>query len=122
MSIQARTDRNNNPAAFTTDIAAQAGLRLGTDYVKGDPFDAGAGHVLYTAKLIGNPIDLTIKVIDAIGYYTAHGQQRWNYIGIPPEIWKSLDKRGKTRAVQFHYRREGGVAMQKLFDAILTDK
>ena len=41
-----RTDRNNNPTAFTTSVAAEAGLILGTDYAVGDPFEAGDAHTL----------------------------------------------------------------------------
>lgn len=63
-----RTDRHANPTAFTTDIAKQAGLKEGVDYTTGDVFgDKGQYN---TAKLIGDPVDTTIKVIDKIGFKT----------------------------------------------------
>ncbi len=108
-----RADRNNNPAAITTDIAHQAGLILGTDYMLGDPFPVPSK--LYTARLIGNPIELTIKVIDAIGYYTHLGFPRWAYICMPKFIWDSLSPDQKLDVVGFHYRHEGGDQMQNLF-------
>ena len=61
-----RTDRHNNPAAFTTDIAKQAGLKEGVDYTVGDKFPDSN---LATARLIGDPVAKTIKVIDKINIY-----------------------------------------------------
>jgi hypothetical protein len=108
-----RTDDNRNPAAFTTDIAAQAGLVLGTDYIEGTPFPAPSN--LVTAQLLGDPVDLTIRVIDAIGYYTKSGTQRWIYIAIPRFIWTTLSPTQKRDIVGFHYQHEGGTAMRDLF-------
>ena len=108
-----RTDRNNNPAAFTVDIAKQAGLIEGTDYVAGDPFPAPS--TLVTAKLLGDPVQLTIRVIDAIGYYTKWGQARWEYIAMPKFVWDSLDAPTKKRVIAFHYAHEGGVSLAPLF-------
>lgn len=114
-----RTDRNNNPAAFTTDIAKQAGLIEGTDYEQGESFQAWMGAapptLLYTAKLIGDPVALTIRVINAIGYYTAKGSSRWVYIAIPHTIWAGLTSEQKRDVVGFHYQHEGGVTMRGLF-------
>ena len=109
-----RTDRNNNPCAFTTDIAKEGGLTLGADYEVGESFTAGL-NVYYTAKLIGDPIALTIKVIDTIGFYTHSGNIRWIYIGIPKFLWDSLDKPTKIKVIAFMYGREGGVEMKGLF-------
>lgn len=108
-----RTDRNHNPAAFTTDLAKQAGLIEGTDYVAGDPFPAPSK--LVTAKLLGDPIALTIKVIDAVGYYTKLGAPRWAYIAIPSFVWLALNPAQKERIVAFHYKHEGGTEMSGLF-------
>jgi hypothetical protein len=108
-----RTDDNNNPAAFTTAIAAQAGLILGTDYVAGTPFPASSS--LVTARLLGDPIAITIRVIDAIGYYTGLGNQRWAYIALPKFVWNALTADQKRDVIGFHYQREGGVAMRGLF-------
>jgi hypothetical protein len=111
---EARTDRNNNPAAITTDIAKQGGLVEGTDYVQGDPFTVGP-NTYFTAKLIGDPVQLTIRVIDRIGYYTRLGQQRWSYVGIPQFVWNSLDPPMKKKVIGFHYKNEGGTEMLQLF-------
>ena len=108
-----RTDRNMNPAAFTTDIAKQAGLTEGTDYVPGDPFPAPSP--LVTAKLLGDPIQLTIRVIDAVGYYTKTGLPRWTYIAMPQFVWNALDPPTKKKVIAFHYQHEGGTAMLGLF-------
>lgn len=108
-----RTDANNNPAAFTVDIAKQAGLLLGVDYVAGTPFPAPSK--LVTARLLGNPVETTIRVIDKIGYYTVAGVPRWTYIAIPKFIWDALSRDQKRAVVGFHYKNEGGTAMKGLF-------
>jgi hypothetical protein len=109
-----RTDDNNNPAAFTTDIAKQAGLILGQDYQTGTPFPPPEDH-LFTAHLLGDPVQLTIRVIDAVGYYTQSGSPRWAYISIPKFIWDSLTPPQKRDIVGFHYQHEGGTLMRSLF-------
>lgn len=115
-----RTDANNNPTAFTTDIAAQAGLKLGEDYVQGDPFKEGSA-TLYTAKLLGDPILTTERVISAIGFYAHSGGQRWTYIGLPKFLWDAIDPikglvlPSQRDVIGFMYQREGGVEMRGLF-------
>jgi hypothetical protein len=108
-----RTDQNNNPSAFTTDIAKQAGLVEGEDYVAGTPFPEPSG--LVTAKLLGDPVQITIRVIDAIGFYTRSGARRWAYITIPTFIWKALSHDQKRDVIGFMYQREGGTEMNALF-------
>ena len=108
-----RTDENNNPAAFTTQLAIQAGLVKGTDWEDGTPFPAPSA--LITAKLLGDPIALTIKVIDAVGYETQHGFRRWQYILIPKFIWDALSFEQKRDVIGFHYLNEGGTEMKDLF-------
>ena len=103
-----RTDRNNNPTAFTTDIAKQAGLVLGRDYEVGDPFQTGNGGTLYTAKLIGDPVDQTIKVLDRIGFYTQSGAQRWTHTAIPKDQWNKMSYEQKSQIVKQMYQKEGG--------------
>ena len=114
-----RTDENNNPAAFTTDIAQQAGLHLGVDYEQGAQFAVRMpdGHQVfyYTAKILGDPIAITIRVIDAIGYYTRAGSPRWTYIALPKFVWDSLSADEKRDVIGFHYQHEGGTAMRGLF-------
>ena len=111
-----RTDRNNNPTAFTTALAAQAGLREGVDYEIGDRFRVG-GKTYYTAKLLGDPIVLTERVIDAVGFYTHHGQQRWAYIGIPLFVWESLPKSLRKKTIHWMYHHEGGTELEPLFSS-----
>ena len=108
-----RTDDNRNPAAFTVDIAKQAGLVLGVDYEVGTPFPDGSP--LHTAKLLGDPVQLTIRVIDAIGYTTAAGAARWSYINMPRFVWNALTPPQKRDVVGYHYQHEGGVEMKPLF-------
>lgn len=109
-----RTDRDNNPAAFTTDVARQVGLVQETDYTLGAPFSI-AGRQYFTAKLLGDPVALTIQVIDAVGYYTTHGIPRWSYISMPRFIWDSLTPDQKRDVIGFHYEKEGGEEMRGLF-------
>jgi hypothetical protein len=109
-----RTDTHNNPTAFITDIAKEAGLTAGVDYETGDSFPGEHG-TYYTARLLGNPISLTIRVIDAIGFYNRVGSQRWSYIGMPAAVWLSLSLDFKTAVIGGMYNREGGAAMLSLF-------
>ena len=105
-----RTDRNNNPTAFTTDIARQAGLVEGVDYEKGEAFPDNPN--LFTAKIIGNPIDQTIKVIDKIGFTTQAGGTRWSYTNSIPGAnnseWQNLSKEQKTAVIAQMYQYENG--------------
>jgi hypothetical protein len=109
-----RTDKNNNPTAFTTDIAKEAGLNYPIEYVTGDPFTIN-GHTYYTAKLIGDPIAITIKVIDKVGFYTIVPYQRWIYIAIPFKLWNELTIEQKKYVIGFMYQNEGGTEMRHLF-------
>jgi hypothetical protein len=112
-----RTDDNNNPIACTTDLAKQAGLVLGVDYKIGTPFPPtyGVTSLLSTARFIGDPIAMSIRVIDAVGYYTKNGSQRWDYIAIPQFAWNALSLQVKAQIIAFHYRREGGTKLLPLF-------
>ena len=109
-----RTDDNRNPAAFTVNIAEEARLIVGTDYEVGTPFTAD-GRTYYTAKLLGDPIELTIEVIDEVGYYTKSGGTRWSYIALPKFVWDALTTEQKRDVIGFHYEREEGTAMRNLF-------
>ena len=103
-ATQMRTDRSNNPTAFTTDIARIAGLKEGTDYTKGDSFGGGKYH---TAKLIGDPVQKTIAVIDKIGFYTQGGKQRWTHTAMPQSQWNSLNYNQKKQVIKQMYQKEG---------------
>ena len=109
-----RTDKNSNPTAFTVDVAAEAGLTLGKDYEQGDSFAVGK-VTLYTAKLLGDPIAVTICVIDAISFETRSGQMRWAYIAIPKFTWTALTTWQKRDVIGWMYQREGGYMMRPLF-------
>lgn len=114
-----RTDRNNNPTAMTTDVAKNLGLKLGVDYVQGDPFKSGSG-TLYTAKLIGDPIATTIKGLDQGGFYTASGKPRWSYIAIPQATWNKMSYNQKVATVQKMYKSEGGSQLASAFQNYLA--
>jgi hypothetical protein len=109
-----RTDRNNNPTAMITLIAAEGGLVLNTDYAIGDPFESG-GRTYYTTKLLGDPIALTIRVIDAVGFRTTQDVQRWPYISLPSFDWLRHTTDQKRDLIGYMYFREGGVTMRPLF-------
>ena len=112
--VNYRTDRNNNPTAMITLIAAEGGLVLNTDYVIGDPFYR-QGRTYHTAKLLGDPIALTIRVIDAIGFRTTQDVQRWPYISLPSFDWLRHTTDQKRDLIGYMYFREGGVTMRPLF-------
>ena len=109
-----RADRNRNPAAITTDVAKDGGLVEGVDYQTGDPFTVGT-RTYWTAHLLGDPVALTIRVIDTAGYYTTHGSERWTYIAMPKFVWDSLTPELKKRVIAFHYQHEGGTDLAPLF-------
>jgi cell wall-associated NlpC family hydrolase len=103
-----RTERHNNPTAFTTDVAKEAGLKLGVDYEIGDPFIGSDGKVYYTARLLKDPIDTTIKVIDKLGFYTATGQPRWAHTAIPKAQWDAMTYDQKRAVIEAMRQKENG--------------
>ncbi len=112
--LQTRADRHRNPTAFTTDVARDAGLVLGTDYVQGDPFQVGS-KTYYTAKLLGDPLALTIKVIDTAGWQIHTGGPRWTYMDFINSVWAKLASDDKARIIGRMYWHEGGTEMKSLF-------
>lgn len=113
LSGTSRTDRNNNPTAMTTDVAKSLGLVEGKDYTQGDPFQSGSG-TLYTAKLIGDPIAVTIQGLDnaaqnGLGAFeTASGKPRWSYIDMKDKDWLALSPDQKAEVVNQMYHQENG--------------
>lgn len=107
-----RTDRNNNPTAMTTDVARSLGLVEGRDYIVGDKFPGNSN--LYTAKIIGDPIQVTIKGLDNAAqtgkgaFRTAGGKPRWSYINMSDQEWLSKTPEQKAETVKTMYQREGG--------------
>lgn len=109
-----RTDRNNNPTAFTTGIAEEAMLIKGKDYEVGETFPHPS--LLFTARLLGDPIEITIRVIDRIGFRTSGGYPRWTYIDIHPKlVWDILSYGQKLQVLAEMYRNEGGTELKHLF-------
>jgi hypothetical protein len=101
-----RTDRHNNPTAFTTDVAKAAGWVEGVDYEVGDPFPNNPN--LRTAKIIGDPVEKTIELIDKIGFFTQSGKPRWSYVAMKPDEWGGLAKEEKVAVIAKMYATEGG--------------
>lgn len=121
-----RTDRNNNPTAFITELAVAAGLSK-DEFTQGDPFEIRVGninHTYYTAKLFGNPIATTIKVLDKIGFTVSDNpfKSRWTYINIPESIWNTFSVLQKTLTIQQMYHYEGGIELQSLFDTAIKSQ
>jgi hypothetical protein len=110
-----RTDLCRNPAAMTTDLAAEGGLKFNVEYAEGLSFTGSDGKVYWTAKLLGDPLQLTIRVIDAVGFYTASRSQRWTYAGMFKWVWDALTPPQKRDVIGQMYQQEGGVQMQSLF-------
>lgn len=102
-----RTDRHNNPTAFTVDVARQAGLVEGVDY----EVDTALQNGFPTAKLLGDPFEKTIKVIDKIGFYTKTGAPRWTHTAIPMMEWQSMNNEQKKSFVVSMYQKEGGTGV-----------
>ncbi len=107
-----RADRHRNPTAFTTGLAKQAGLKLDTDYSVGDPFPSGP---LITARLLGDPVAITVRLIDTVGFQTKAGAQRWTYIVMPHFAWLALPFSVKRQVIGWMYKHEGGTQLQSLF-------
>jgi hypothetical protein len=116
-----RTDENNNPTAFDTALAAEAGLVQHVDYEQGTQFPDGAQ--LWTAKLLGDPIAITIRVLDKVGFYVGNGPdptlpnngQRWTYTAWLYGAWQPLSETQKRAIIGAMYNYEGGTTMKGLF-------
>lgn len=109
-----RADRHNNPAAFTTAIASNAKLILGVDYSVGDSFTDN-GITYYTAKLLGDPLAITVRVINALGFRTAAGAWRWEYVRMPNFVWYGFTPDQKRDFIGYMYFNEGGTELRSLF-------
>lgn len=108
-----RTDRHSNPTAMTTDVAKQWWLVEWVDYEKWDAFPNNPN--IFTAKLLWNYVDNTIKVIDNIWFKTKSGKSRRTYtdsLWLTNESWSKMSYSEKVAAVQKMYKQEGG---SKLF-------
>jgi len=115
--MTSRADRHRNPTAFTTDVAHTGGLVLGVDYEQGDPFTVGS-QTYYTARLLGDPLALTIRVIDVAGWQTHSGGPRWSYADMPNITWSHLSPDDKARVIgRMYLHHEMGTEMAGLFPA-----
>lgn len=110
-----RTERNNNPTAMTSDVAASLGLQNGVDYTQGDPFTTSTGQTLYTAKLNGSdPISATVQAFDKAAangvniFTTASGKPRWSYINLTNNQWDSMTPDQKKQTVEHMQNVENG--------------
>ena len=119
-----RTERNNNPTAMTTDVAKMLWGVLWVDYEIWDAFTTAGGSVLYTAKLIGDPIETTIRLIDrwiANGidpFYRANWQGRWSYISkiwITKEKWLNMSPSEKADIIAQMLKHEWGSMENMLY-------
>jgi hypothetical protein len=108
-----RTDRHNNPTAFTVDVAKNGGLIEGVDYVAGDPFPNNPKQK--TARLLGDPVDTTIRLINKIGFFTQKGQQRWTHTAIPQSEWNGMTYAQKKNVIKKMYSNEGGQELASIF-------
>lgn len=73
-----RTERNNNPTAMITAYAKQLWWIEWVDYVQWDSFTWKDGRVYYTAKLLGDPIETTIRLLD-----------RWVANNVKPNVFSA---------------------------------
>lgn len=96
-----RAGRHNNPTAFTTDVAKTAWLVEWVDYTKWDAFTWWDWRTYYTANILGNAVDQTIKAID--NYVARWAFPWWTYaskIGLTPQAWASADYNTKVWFLQ----------------------
>jgi len=103
-----RTERNNNPTAMITAYAKQLWGIEWVDYVQWDSFTSTdenwVTHTYYTAKLIGDPIDKTIELIDR--WVANNAKQNvfsaWSYakdLWMTNEKWKNMDREEKEALI-----------------------
>lgn len=108
-----RTERNNNPTAMTTDVARSLWLVEWIDYTVWDPFQSGS-WTLYTAKLLWDPIETTIKALDTAAstgrwaFYTSGWKQRWTHTAMSDAKWLWLSNEEKKQVVLDMLKREWG--------------
>ena len=108
-----RTERNNNPTAMTTDVAKSLWLVEWEDYVKWDSFKDKNWNTLYTAKLLNDPVETTIKALDnwansssTHAFYTAGGDQRRSHTAMSDAEWLAKTPEEKQETVLKMLQRE----------------
>ncbi len=111
---ESRTERNNNPTAMTTDVAKSLWMVEWVDYVRWDSFKDKYWKTLYTAKLLGDPIQTTIDGFNAAAsrwtpiFYTRDWAQRWTHTAMSNEEWLALSDEQKAWVIAQMLQREGG--------------
>lgn len=111
---ESRTERNNNPTAMTTDVAKSLWMVEWVDYVQWDSFKTKEWKTLYTAKLLGDPIQTTIDAFNAAAsrwtpiFYTQWWAQRWTHTAMSNEEWLALSDDQKAWVIAQMLQREGG--------------
>ena len=109
-----RTERNNNPTAMTSDVARSLWWVEGVDYEVWDSWTNSKGQTYYTARLIGDPIQKTIELLDRAAeswrwaFYTKAGWQRWTYTAMSDAQWLALDYDEKVNKVLDMLKHEWG--------------
>lgn len=109
-----RTERNNNPTAMITDVAKSLWWVEGVDYVVWDSWKNNEWKTYYTAKLLWDPIDTTIKLLDNAAktwkwaFYTAGWKQRWTHTAMTDDAWLKLSNDQKKQVVLNMLQREWG--------------
>ena len=107
-----RTERNNNPTAMTTDVAKSLWGIEWEDYVQWDSWTNDKWQTFYTAKLLGDPIETTIKLLDRAAstwrwaFYTSWGKQRWSHTAMSDADWLKLTPEEKQWVVLKMLQRE----------------
>jgi hypothetical protein len=111
---ESRTERNNNPTAMTTDVAKSLWMVEWVDYVQWDSFKDKKRNTLYTAKLLGDPIQTTIDAFNAAAsrwtpiFYTQWWAQRRSHTAMSNEEWLALSDEQKAWVIAQMLQREGG--------------
>lgn len=86
-----RSERNNNPTAMITDYAKQLWWVEWVDYERWDSFIWKDWRTYYTAKLIWDPIETTIRLLDrwATNNVKKNIFTAWTYFN---QLWMTNDK------------------------------
>ena len=111
-----RTERNNNPTAMITAYAKELGGVLWEDYEIGDSFiwtDKNWNPItLYTARLIGDPVEKTIELLDR---WLANGMPNifkwWTYaseLWLNNNVWRNATEGEKRKIIEKMLKREWG--------------
>lgn len=106
-----RTERNNNPTAMITDYAKMLWGVLWEDYEIGDSFISESWATLYTAKLIGDPVEKTIELLDRWLAKWMNIFSGWSYaadLWLTNEVWANADEKKKREIVEKMLKHEWG--------------